>query len=142
MSKPLDVGDSQTVPLRFSQEDVISFARISGDANPLHLDAEYAATTIFKRPIMHGMLSASVFSRVLGTEFPGPGTIYLSQSLQFKAPMYVETNYIARLTIRSIQGHRAIIDTVIEDEAGKITLQGEAEVMNRERIKQLEIDDE
>ncbi len=135
MSETLHVGDSQTVPLRFSQEDVIGFAQISGDANPLHLDAEYAAGTIFKRPIMHGMLSASVFSRVLGMDFPGPGTIYLSQSLNFKAPMYVDTNYIARLTILSIQGHRAMIETVIEDEAGKITLQGEAEVMHRERFK-------
>lgn len=130
----LQVGDSHTASLRFSQADVETFARLTGDANPIHLDPAYAATTRFQRPIMHGFLSASVFSRVLGMAFPGPGTIYLSQSLAFKAPMYVDTDYTARLRVTRIQGHRAWIATEIRDAAGQVTLSGEAEVLHRERI--------
>ena len=100
MKEILAVGDQFSTELFFSQQDVIAFARISGDANPLHLDPDFAAQTLFKRPIMHGMLSASVFSRVLGMDFPGPGTVYLSQSLEFKAPMYVDTVYRAHFVIQ------------------------------------------
>ena len=77
----------------FTQEDVEAFAKVTGDNNPVHLDESYAAKTMFKRPIMHGMLGAAVFSKVFGTMFPGEGTIYLSQSLSFLKPMYVSENY-------------------------------------------------
>lgn len=137
MTQLLQVGDTFKTALCFSQADVIAFAQISGDANPLHLDAAFAAETPFKRPIMHGMLSASVFSRVLGMQFPGPGTIYLSQSLTFKAPMFVDTQYTALFEIREIHKSRAVITTRIEDSDGKITLMGEATVMNRERFQAL-----
>jgi acyl dehydratase len=135
MTEMLTVGDHFSSEVCFSQEDVIAFARISGDANPLHLDPDYAAQTLFKRPIMHGMLSASVFSRVLGMDFPGPGTVYLSQSLEFKAPMYVDTVYRAHFQIRSIEKSRATIETWIEDASGKVTLSGEAVVLNRARLR-------
>ena len=63
----------------FTQNDVILFAQVSGDNNPLHLDAEFAATTAFKRPIIHGALASSVFSKIMGTEFPGFGSVYMKQ---------------------------------------------------------------
>ncbi|MBT9547835.1 MAG: MaoC family dehydratase [Candidatus Sericytochromatia bacterium] len=135
MTHVLAVGDQFSTEVCFTQEDVIAFARISGDANPLHLDSDFAATTLFKRPIMHGMLSASVFSRVLGMDFPGPGTVYLSQNLAFKAPMFVDTVYRAHFVIRSIQKFRATIETWVEDERGQVTLSGEAVVLNRARLK-------
>ncbi len=135
MNEILAVGDQFSTELCFSQQDVIAFARISGDANPLHLDPDFAAQTLFKRPIMHGMLSASVFSRVLGMDFPGPGTVYLSQSLEFKAPMYVDTVYRAHFVIRAVEKSRATIETWIEDASGKLTLSGEAVVLNRARLR-------
>jgi acyl dehydratase len=142
MNEILAVGDQFSTELCFSQQDVIAFARISGDANPLHLDPDYAAQTLFKRPIMHGMLSASVFSRVLGMDFPGPGTVYLSQNLEFKAPMYVDTVYRAYFQIRSIEKSRATIETWIEDANGKLTLSGEAVVLNRARLRGAKGEDE
>lgn len=132
----LQVGDAWEMTLSWTQAQVDAFATVSGDHNPLHLDAAYAATTPFQRPIMHGMLSASVFSRILGTDFPGPGTIYLNQTLAFKAPMYVDTAYRARLEIIHIDAerHRATLRTEITNPEGKITLSGEAQVIHRELL--------
>lgn len=121
----------------FSQTDIIKFAEVTGDKNPVHLDAEYAAKTMFKVPIMHGMLGASLFSKVFGTLFPGDGTIYLKQSLAFLKPMFVDTAYEAVFTVKEINAekHRAIIETVIIDKAsGAICTSGEATVMNTSKI--------
>jgi acyl dehydratase len=122
--------------MTWAQAQVNAFAELTGDHNPIHQDAAYAATTPFKRPIMHGMLSASVFSRILGTEFPGTGTIYLGQSLTFKAPMYVDTPYTVRLeiTAHDPERHRATLHTEITSPEGKVTLTGEASVLHRERF--------
>jgi acyl dehydratase len=73
-------GETYSHEFKFTQNEVNQFAEVTGDKNPVHTDAEYAAKTMFKRPIMHGMLSASLFSKVFGTLFPGEGTIYLKQS--------------------------------------------------------------
>jgi acyl dehydratase len=121
----------------FSQEDIIKFAEVTGDKNPVHLDANYAASTMFKVPIMHGMLGASLFSKVFGTLFPGEGTIYLKQSLSFLKPMFVDTAYEAIFTVKEIntEKHRAIIETTIIDKAnGALCTSGEATVMNMNRI--------
>lgn len=122
----------------FSQEQVNQFAEVTGDKNPVHTDAAYAAKTMFKRPIMHGMLSASLFSKVFGTLFPGEGTIYLKQSLSFLKPMYVDTQYEAVFTVKEIikDKNRAVIETVIKDKAsGNVCTSGEAVVMNVDKIK-------
>jgi acyl dehydratase len=122
---------------QYSQADVELFAKVTGDNNPVHLDAAYAATTMFKKPIMHGMLSAGIFSKVLGTMFPGEGTIYLSQSLAFKRPMYVDTPYVAIFKAIDVnkEKHRATIQTQVIDKAtGDITVEGEAKVMNLTKI--------
>ena len=121
----------------FTQADVVAFATLTGDTNPVHLDEEYAAATVFKKPIVHGFLAGSVFSRILGTLFPGEGTIYLSQHLDFKRPMFVETAYQAVLTVKEIypDKHQAVIETLIRDKnTKKVTLQGEALVLNNDKI--------
>ncbi len=131
-------GEVFTYEFQFSQKDVEEFARVTGDNNPVHLDADYAAKTIFKRPIMHGMLSASLFSKVFGTMFPGEGTIYLKQSLNFLKPMHVDTAYVAEFIVKEIisEKNRAIVETLIKDKAtGNICTSGEATVMNINKIK-------
>jgi len=79
----VEINQIYTHEFQFSQKEVEQFAEVTGDKKHVHLNAEYASTTMFKKPIMHGMLSASLFSKVFGTLFPGEGTIYLKQSLNF-----------------------------------------------------------
>tara|TARA_Y100000310_G_scaffold336935_1_gene422752 strand:+ start:482 stop:886 length:405 start_codon:yes stop_codon:yes gene_type:complete len=115
----------------YSQEDVVHFANVSGDKNPIHLNEEYAKTTPFKRKIMHGMLSASIFSKVLGTDFPGPGTIYLAQSLKFLKPMYVDTQYTCVLEVKSYREDKGIVvleTSVLNSDDNTATIVGEATV--------------
>ena len=122
---------------RFSQDDVVDFARVTGDNNPLHLDADFAAATPFKRPIIHGMLGASVFTKVLGTEFPGYGSVYLGQTLEFLRPMFVDTDYEATFTVQSIDlsKHAAQILGEIRDvQTGKVTTRGIATLLHKEKI--------
>ena len=121
----------------FTQEDVILFAQVSGDNNPLHLDAEFAATTAFKRPIIHGALASSVFSKIMGTEFPGFGSVYLKQTSEYKRPMFVNQEYEAVFTVTSINAdkHTAEISTEIFDvQTGKKTTEGSASIMNKEKF--------
>ena len=123
---------------RFTQDEVNRFAEVTGDTNPVHTNADYAAKTMFKRPIMHGMLGASLFSKVFGTLFPGEGTIYLKQTLTFMKPMYVDTDYEAIFTVKEIMKdkNRAIIETIIKDkQSGNICTSGEAVVLNTDKIK-------
>lgn len=116
----------------FTQDDVIRFAEVTGDRNPVHLDPEYAKKTMFKQPIMHGFLSASVFSRILGTEFPGEGTIYLSQKMKFRQPMFVNRSYQARVEVLEVlEKGRAKLKTDIIDDKGDLTITGEAVVMHK-----------
>lgn len=134
----IEVNNVYTHEFSFSQDEVNRFAEVTGDKNPVHTDAAYAATTMFKRPIMHGMLSASLFSKVFGTLFPGEGTIYLKQSLSFMKPMYVDTAYEAVFTVKEVirEKNRAIVETIIRDKVtGATCTSGEATVMNVEKIK-------
>ncbi len=121
----------------FSQDEVILFAKVSGDNNPLHLDAEFAATTPFKRPIIHGALASSVFSKIMGTEFPGYGSVYMKQVSEYKRPMFVDTEYEAVFTVTSINKdkHTAEISTEIFDvQTGKKTTEGMAVIMNKDEF--------
>src|ERR1700755_1773664 len=128
----LELNAVYTHKFQFSQEEVNRFAEVTGDKNPVHTDADYAAKTMFRRPIMHGMLSASLFSKVFGTLFPGEGTIYLKQTLNFLKPMYVDTQYEAVFTVKEVlkDKNRAIIETVIKNPDGLLCTSGEASVMN------------
>ncbi|KQS24871.1 MaoC family dehydratase [Dyadobacter sp. Leaf189] len=124
-------------PFKITQEEVQRFADLTGDNNPIHLDAEYAATTAFKKPIIHGMLGATVFTKVLGTQFPGFGSIYVKQTLEFLRPMFVETDYKAVFTIQSINPdkHLAEISTEIVDvTTNKVITKGVATMINKEKF--------
>jgi acyl dehydratase len=132
----VSTGEVYKHAFQFSQKEVIAFAEVTGDKNPVHLDETYAATTMFKKPIMHGMLGASLFSKVFGVLFPGEGTIYLKQSLNFMRPMYVDIAYEAVFTVKEIlPKNRAVIETqILEKSSGNICTTGEATVMNTTRI--------
>ena len=135
MSEKLHLNQTFSTNFSFSQQDVADFARVTGDNNPVHLDEEFASKTIFKTRIMHGMLGACVFSKVFGTLFPGEGTIYLSQSVNFLKPMYVDVIYEAHFEVMEIlEKNRARISTTILTHEGKKVVVGEAIVMNIEKI--------
>lgn len=122
---------------RFSQADVIDFARVTGDNNPLHTDPEYAVQTVFKRPIIHGMLGASIFTKVLGTEFPGYGSVYLAQTFEFLRPMYIETDYEVTFTVQSMDSEKhtaEILGEIRDGQTNKVTTRGIATLMHREKI--------
>lgn len=130
-------GATHRHQFQFSQADVDDFARVTGDTNPLHIDAGFAAQTPFKRPIIHGMLGASIFTKVLGTEFPGYGSVYLSQTLEFMRPMFVDTPYEAVFTVQTINPvkHTAeILGELRDGQTGKVTTRGVATLMHREKI--------
>jgi acyl dehydratase len=133
----MQINDTHSHSFRFSQTDVEAFARVTGDNNPLHLDADFAVQTPFKRPIIHGMLGASIFTKVLGTEFPGYGSVYLAQTLEFLRPMFVDTDYEATFTVQAIdpEKHTAKILGEIRDvQTKKVTTKGVATLMHREKI--------
>lgn len=131
------VGYQYKYNFECSQNQVDEFAKITGDNNPLHLNDDYASKTIFNKPIMHGFLSASVFSKVFGTLFPGEGTIYISQSLEFKKPMFVNQQYIAVFIIESINQEKgiAVISTEILDKQQNQTIIGKAVIRNKKFIQ-------
>jgi acyl dehydratase len=131
---PFELNAVHRHAFRFSQADVEAFANVTGDDNPLHLDAAFASQTPFKRPIIHGMLGASVFTKILGTQFPGHGSVYLKQTLDFLRPMFVDTDYEAVFTVVSTQPdkHTAEVATEIRDaQTGKLTTRGVATLMHK-----------
>lgn len=134
----IQVNDTYIHRFSFTQQQVEEFARVTGDNNPVHTDAAFAAATLFKVPIMHGMLGAALFSKIFGTLFPGEGTIYLGQTLNFLRPMYAGKEYEAIFTVKEVyaEKHRAIVETkIIDPETQKIVTDGEATIMNEEKIK-------
>jgi 3-hydroxybutyryl-CoA dehydratase len=126
----LTVGMEESLAHTVTAEDIEAFARISGDCNPVHLDETYAAATPFKKRIAHGILSASYISAVLGTKLPGPGSIYISQTLNFKAPVYIGAEVIATVKITDLipEKRRAIFSCVCKV-GDKAVLEGEAVIM-------------
>jgi 3-hydroxybutyryl-CoA dehydratase len=127
----LEIGMKATRTKIISAEDVETFARISGDDNPVHLDEEYAAATRFGRRIAHGMLTASVISALLANDLPGPGTVYLSQSLTFKSPVYLGETITATAELTAYRAERRIatFKTTCHNQDGKLVLEGEAVVL-------------
>ena len=130
----LDEGMTASLEQTVSGEDVARFGEVTGDFNPLHFDAGFAATTVFRAPIAHGILSAGYISAVIGTRLPGPGTIYLSQQLKFRAPVRIGDTVTARVTVAAVDRarRRVRLETACLV-GGEVVLEGEALVMVPER---------
>jgi 3-hydroxybutyryl-CoA dehydratase len=126
----LSVGQSAQLVRTVGEADIVAFAAVTGDTNPVHLDADYAATTSFGQRIAHGMLSAGYISAVLGTTLPGPGAVYLSQTLTFKRPVRIGDEVTARATVRAIDAAKARVTlATVCLVNGKPVLDGEAVVL-------------
>ena len=110
----LSVGQKASFAKTITEADILLFAAVSGDTNPVHINAEAAAASMFKERIAHGMLSASLISTVLGTRLPGPGTIYLSQPLNFRAPVRPGQTVHASVCVSAVDvaRRRVTLDTV------------------------------
>jgi 3-hydroxybutyryl-CoA dehydratase len=126
----LSEGQSASLTRTISEADVIKFAEVSGDTNPVHLNEDYAKTTMFGGRIAHGILTAGLISAVLGTKLPGPGAIYLSQSLKFRAPVKLGDEATAQVVVTAIdQEKRRVTLATSVSVADKVVLEGEAVVM-------------
>jgi 3-hydroxybutyryl-CoA dehydratase len=123
----LSIGMDAVYSRTITDTDLRNFSGVCGDTNPMHLNEEYAANTVFGRCVVHGMLTASLLSTVIGTRLPGPGCLYVSQTLHFRAPVYVGDTVYAQATVQELMTdkRRAILRTecLVKD---KIVLEGEA----------------
>ena len=126
----LKPGDKSTRTTTISDEMVRSFAEITGDTNPVHLDDAYAATTRFGRRIAHGMIAAGLISATLANDLPGPGTLYLGQTLQFRDPVYLGDRITVSIEVLKVRADKPIVTlaTVCTNQDGEIVLEGEAVV--------------
>jgi len=128
------VGDRASFTKTISEADVVLFAGVSGDTNPLHLDAEYARKTRFGARIAHGILTAGLISTVIGTRLPGTGAVYLAQSLKFLKPVYLGDTVTATAYVRQVRdrddGSQVLtLETVCVNQRGERVLEGEAKVL-------------
>lgn len=123
-------GDGFSYERFISAEDVMRFAEVVGDLNPVHLDAEFAEGTFFKKRIVHGAFLAGLISKILGMDFPGQGTIYISQNSVFKRPVYVDTTVKVEVKVTEVMAEkrRLVLDTSVLNENGEVCLAGSATV--------------
>ena len=123
-------GDGFKFERFISAEDVLRFAEVVGDHNPVHLDDAFARNTSFKKRIVHGAFLAGLISKVLGMDFPGQGTIYISQNSVFKRPVFVDTKVSVEVKISEVlaERRRLVLDTNILSESGEVCLAGTAVV--------------
>lgn len=127
----LQVGQTAQYSKKVEERDLSLFAAVSGDANPVHLDAEFAATTVFKERIAHGMLTGAFISAAIAMELPGPGTIYLSQSLRFRLPVKIGDTVTIQLEVTEKKDKRKFVtlDCKAYNQCEKLVASGTAEVM-------------
>jgi phosphate acetyltransferase len=143
----IKVGDSATLTRTLRPEDIQLFAIMSGDVNPAHVDPEYAHSSLFQEVIAHGMWGGALISTVLGTEFPGPGTIYISQTLRFSRPVKVGDTITIKITCKQKFDHNKhmVFDCLCTNQDGLKVIAGEAEVLaptekiKRERVELPEV---
>ena len=133
------VGMGAEIAKTITEADILLFSAVSTDTNAVHLDEEYGKTTMFGGRIAHGMLSASLLSAVLGTRLPGPGVIYVGQSLRFKAPVRIGETVHAKVTVKEViaEKSRVVLDTVCTV-LDKVVIDGESMVMTTSRRKREE----
>ena len=131
----LFIGQTAVYARTVTDADIVLYAGVSGDTNPVHLNQEFATTTMFQGRIAHGMLTASLISTVLGTKLPGPGCIYLSQNLKFRAPVRPGDTVQARVTVTEVfpEKRRVAVKTVCTV-AGNVVIDGDALLMVPSRI--------
>ena len=132
----LKPGMSESFAKIVTERDIVLFGEVSGDVNPVHFDEDFAKSTIFKGRIAHGVLSASYISTVLGMKLPGPGTIFMSLTTRFKAPVRIGDMVVATCTVRELnmEKRRVVLDCVCK--VGEVTVvDGEAMVMAPSRPK-------
>ena len=127
MSK-INIGQTASMSKTISEKDVFQFADLVQDHNPVHIDKEFAKNTFFGKRIVHGMLGSSLISAVLGTKLPGHGAIYLSQTLQFLAPVFIGDTITAEVKVIKIRVDKPIItmETSCMKQTGEMVLKGEA----------------
>jgi 3-hydroxybutyryl-CoA dehydratase len=126
----LSVGQSASFGKTITEADILLFSAVSGDTNPVHINAEIAANSVFKGRVAHGMISAGLISAVLGTRLPGEGTVYLGQTLKFRAPVHIGDTVTATVTVATLTpGKNRVTLTTVCTVAGKTVLEGEALVM-------------
>ena len=129
----LNIGDRASISQQITERDVIRFAELTGDINPIHMDKFYAEQTIFGERIAHGMLTASLISAVLGMKLPGPGNIYISQSLKFRAPVKFGDVIEAEVEVieKMPERNRVRLRTTCRNQDDTVVLEGEAVVIPR-----------
>ena len=127
---PFQVGDGISFERFISSEDVRRFAETVGDLNPVHLDEAFAEGSYFKKRIVHGAFLGGLISKVLGMDFPGQGTIYISQTSVFKRPVYVDTTVKVEVKVTEVipEKRRLVLDTQVSNSEGKLCLEGSATV--------------
>ena len=127
----MKVGDEAVREKTITDEDIRAFAELTGDHNPVHVDDEYAAGTRFGRRIAHGMIAASLVSATLANELPGRGSVYLSQTLRFVAPVFPGDTVTARVEVTKVREDKPIVtlETVCTNERGEKLIEGEAVVL-------------
>ncbi|MDY6829880.1 MAG: MaoC family dehydratase [Pseudomonadota bacterium] len=125
------IGDRAEHRHRFTQRELLLFAAASGDCNPVHLDPEFAATTPFGEPVAHGIWSAAVISAAIGMVFPGPGSVYLGQTLEFLRPVKLGDDIHVQLEVTEKRDRRreVVLSCVVSGPSGKPVVRGEARVM-------------
>lgn len=132
----LKVGDEFRHVYRYSQDDVDTYARVSGDVNPLHIDPQAGKDSMFGRNIIHGFLGASVFTKIFGALWYADGHIYMNQSMKWLKPMFVDTDYEAVITVKEIfpEKNRILYDCAVY-EAGteNKTIAGDAMLLNKKQ---------
>lgn len=127
----IEVGDSASVHHTLSKRDILLFAIMSGDVNPAHLDEEYAKSDMFHQIVAHGMWGASLISTTLGTQLPGPGTIYLNQSLRFLRPILLGDQITAQVTVteKHPEKYHILLDCICFNQKNVEVIRGVAEVL-------------
>jgi 3-hydroxybutyryl-CoA dehydratase len=127
----LQPGEKASRTTLITDDMIRAFAALTGDANPVHLDDAFAATTRFGRRIAHGMIAAGLISATLANDLPGPGTIYLSQTLQFKAPVYPGDTITTTVEVKSARPDKPIVTltTSCKNQDDVVVLEGEAVVL-------------
>lgn len=139
----ISIGDSSTLTRSLTEQDIMLFAVMSGDINPAHVDPDYAKNSQFREVIGHGMWSGALISTVLGTQFPGPGTIYLGQDLRFRHPVAVGDTVTVTVTAtaRDVEKGRVTLDTECVNQDGKVVVSGTAHVIApKEKVRRPKID--